>query len=241
MKFIQHYSGSSGNLYEVIASNGKKLMIECGVSWAKVLNAFDYKLGLIEGCFMSHEHKDHSKSALEVMKAGIDLYASTGTLKALFIMKRRAFNLEEHDLIRTESFDILTFGVNHDAEQPLGFVVREKSTNEFLLFATDTSHLVQKFPYPFSIIAIEASYDKDVLKRKVESGEINESLAKRLLTSHMEIQETMRYIQNFCCLEKCHELHLLHMSGRNSDHAKARKLFEDRFFIDVRTVNDVSI
>jgi len=56
MKFIQHYSGSSGNLYEVVSNNGKRLLIEAGVVWAKVQKALRYDLKSISGCLLSHEH-----------------------------------------------------------------------------------------------------------------------------------------------------------------------------------------
>ena len=56
MYFRQHYSGSSGNLYEVVANNGDKLLIEAGVKWSEVLEALDYDLKSVKGCLLSHEH-----------------------------------------------------------------------------------------------------------------------------------------------------------------------------------------
>ncbi len=59
-----------------------------------------------------------------------------------------------------------------------------------------------------------------------------EALAKRLLTSHMEIRETERYIKEFINKEKLHQIHLLHISGENADRERCRKHFEDTFMID---------
>ena len=82
MQFKQHYSGSSGNLYEVIANNGKRLLIECGVTWPKIQKALNYDLKHIVACFVTHGHKDHSKALKDVRLAGIEIYASAETFKS---------------------------------------------------------------------------------------------------------------------------------------------------------------
>ncbi len=56
MKFIQYSSGSSGNFYEVMANNGERLLIECGIAWPKMLKFLDYNLKGVRGCLISHEH-----------------------------------------------------------------------------------------------------------------------------------------------------------------------------------------
>ncbi|MDD5503321.1 MAG: MBL fold metallo-hydrolase [Candidatus Thermoplasmatota archaeon] len=236
MKFIQHYSGSEANLYEIVAANGKRLLIECGCVWRKLQKTLQFNLSGIEGCLVSHSHKDHCKAVRDVAKAGIDVYCSHGTFDALGLDSiRRIGVVPENTLIRLKSFEVLTFATNHDCEGSLGFVVREKATNEFLLFATDTSHITQQFMYPFSIIALECSYDRNMLQERVDKGTINETLAKRLLTSHMEIQNSVKYIADFCDLSKCVEIHLLHLSGENIDKQFAVKTFTDRFLINTIT------
>lgn len=51
-------SSSAGNCY--LLDNGKEtLMIECGVSFRKVLEGMNFDVGRIAGCIVSHEHGDH--------------------------------------------------------------------------------------------------------------------------------------------------------------------------------------
>ncbi len=145
---------------------------------------------------------------------------------------RRVRQIGIGTVIDLKSFEVYCFETLHDTPGSLGFVVLEKSTGDYLLFATDTKFIPVRFKYLFSIIAIEASFDGDTLARKVESGEVNESLAKRLLDSHQEIHEALRYITEFCDKLKLHEIHILHMSGRNSDKKKTKKLFEEKLMID---------
>ena len=56
MKFIQHFSSSKGNLYEIVAANGKRLILEAGVRWSLLQKALGYKLNNIEACLKSHDH-----------------------------------------------------------------------------------------------------------------------------------------------------------------------------------------
>lgn len=231
MKFIQHFSNSAGNLYEAVASNGKRLLIDPGVTWKKLQQALNYDLSNIVGALCSHEHFDHSKSVKEVMRSGITVYSSDSTLDALGIyQERRAIGMLRSTIYPIGPFDVVVYDSNHDAVEPLLFKI--KCDNEFMLFATDTSHINQRFSTPFSIIAIECSYDKAILQHRVDTNDINETLAKRLLTSHMEKQEAIRYLSEFCNMNRCHEIHLLHMSGDNIDKAQTKTDFEKRFFVN---------
>lgn len=239
MIFRQHYSGSKANLYTVESSAGGRLMIECGVRWKDIQRALDYNLRGIEGCLVSHSHADHSTAVRDVARAGIDVYMSHGTFEALGLEGvRRIGVVPENTLIRLKSFDVLTFGVNHDCDGAFGFVIREKATGDFMLFATDTSHLTQRFMYAFSIVALECSYDLKTLQARVDAGDINESLAKRLLTSHFEKDNLINYLADSVDLSRCTEIHLLHLSSDNIHREITVKEIMDRFMITTRTVGD---
>lgn len=233
MTFEQHYSSSRANLYTVTAANGRRLLLECGVRWPVLLKALDYDLDNIDGCLLTHEHADHSKAVRQVMAAGIDVYSSAGTFEALGVKNnRRAKILESYAGATNKFFDCYAFPLNHDAAEPFGFIVREIETNEYLFFASDSSHIKQRFALKFSIIAIGCSYDINILQHRVDTQDINETLAKRLLTSHMEKQTTMKYLAEFCDLYKCRQIHLLHMSADNIDKQATKSEFEKKFFIE---------
>ena len=239
MKFESFYSSSRANFYVVTAANGKRLLIECGCTWKKLLKALDYKLENVVGCLLSHEHKDHSHCVEDVLEAGIDVYASRGTFdaieeslhlhrKAKVIEDRLSFNI----LCGPDGvFTVLPFVINHDATEPMGFVIHEWESENDLLFVTDTSYIKQKFALQFEIIALCCNYDGEILAKLEAADKINTELAKRLLTSHMEKEVTKSYLRDCCNLGKCTEIHLLHMSGGNIDQEKIRAEIEDEFFI----------
>jgi phosphoribosyl 1,2-cyclic phosphodiesterase len=232
MIFEKKYSSSRGNLYRVVADNGKWLMLECGVTEKLLLKAFHHDLKGVEGCLLTHAHKDHSKSFLKVIQKGIYVYASQGTWEALSGGKNkwkhwhRAKVAKDLEMIETDSFKVLPFDVPHDAPEPLGFVIFEKATHEYLLFVTDASCIPSAFPYEFSIIGICCSFDSETLKRREKEGTIDPSLARRLLDAHMERKMTQAYLRDKCHLKQCREIHLLHCSKDNLDIQAAKKAIE---------------
>ena len=172
---------------------------------------------------------DHSKAVENVLDAGIDVYASEGTFEVLGVLHRKAHVIEELKGINiADTFRVFPFEVIHDAVQPFGFIVQ--ADGESLLFVTDTRSIKQKFGLAFNIIAICCSYDGAVLRNREASGDIDPSLAKRLLLSHMEQEVTKAYIRDHCCTDRLTEIHLLHMSGDNIDQEKTRAEIEAEFF-----------
>jgi len=235
--FRQLYSGSKGNMYEVTFCNGKRLMIEAGVVWSELLKALKHNFDGIQCCFASHGDLDHAMSIKKVMQAGVDLYASEETFDSQGLLnERRAKVVKDKDLVRLDGFDVYCFATNHDREGSLGFVVREVSTNEYLLFATDTRSITPEFTMQFSIVCIECSYNETNLSNRVKAGEINEEYAKRLQDSHMSKQTAINYLSTFCNLRKCREIHLLHMSSSNIDNEKTRHEIEGIFMIRTEIV-----
>ncbi|KKM78190.1 hypothetical protein LCGC14_1362370, partial [marine sediment metagenome] len=184
-----------------------------------------------------------SKAVKSVMKNGINVYASQETFDAQGVTDDQAEwhanTLDGIDvgdgtryaILNLDSFDVLPFKVQHDVPC-LGFVIREKATGEYLLFATDFFCLEQRFPYLFSIVALACSYDKDVLQRRVDEKTIDESLAKRLLFSHPSKQWLMGYLQDHVDLSKCRALYLLHCSAGNLNKEATRKEIQEEFYID---------
>lgn len=246
MNFEQIYSSSRANLYTVTANNGRRLLLECGVSWSKLQEALNYDLSSIDTCLLTHEHLDHSKAVKEVMKAGIDVCSSAGTFEALSVQdNRRAKAIPTYSGITNKTFNSYAFPIIHDAVEPLGYVVREVSTNEYLLFVPDSGFIKQRFAIPFTIIALECSYDIEILQHRVDTNDINETLAKRIVENHTSKSAVLKYLTDFkrdkngkkvkiCDLSKCREIHLLHMSGDNIDKQQTKKDFEKRLlFIEI--------
>ena len=232
MIFKAHFSSSAGNLYELISASGQRMLIDPGVTWAKLQKALKYDLSNIDGVCCGHFHADHSKSAGKVLEAGIDLFASKETLDALDLCGCRHSHVieDERRFSIGQTFECFPFSLQHDAEGALGFVIYDKSSDENLLYVNDTRSIKQQFGLAFDIVAICCGYDINVLRKREADGTIDPSLAKRLLLSHMEAETTKLYLRDCCCLDQCTEIHLLHCSRGNLGAEKVRRDIEAEFF-----------
>ena len=235
MTFIKHYSSSHGNLYEVIANNNARLLVECGVRWKKLQRAINYDLSDIEACLLTHEHKDHSKSVKKVLEHGISVYTALGTWDAMRDVPQPYYNqlcTASGEEIQLPTFTITPFSVRHDAADPLGY--RIEADGETLLFATDTRSILEDHGNTkLDIIAIGCSYDKEILQRRVDNCSIDEGLAKRLRLSHPSKQWVQGYLENYCDLSSCREIHLLHCSDGNLNREATVNEFQKYFGVRV--------
>ena len=119
-------SSSAGNCYRV--TDGKTpLLIEAGIPFREIQRALNYTVTDLAGALISHEHGDHSKAAADLMKAGVDIYASRGTIDALGLSGHRFRAVLPRLQFNIYSWTILPFEVEHDAAEPLGFLLANKS------------------------------------------------------------------------------------------------------------------
>ena len=207
-------TGSRGNAY--ILSNGDEaLLIEAGVNIKEIKKALDFDYSKVVGCLVTHEHMDHSKSIWDVMKLGIDVYASKGTLE-----KRFVFSLPRSTMVKSKksfsigNFKIMPFDVMHDAKEPLGFLIEHPDCGK-VLFLTDTYYCKYTFPGLNNII-IEANYSKAIIDERFGPDSNKEFLRNRILKSHFSL-ENCKDMLSANDLSQVNNIVLIHLSDSNSD------------------------
>lgn len=204
MNFIPLASSSHGNAY-IVDDGASRILIECGVSFKKLQKLTGFGLSGIQGCLLSHEHGDHAKCYLELIKSGVPVYASGGTAEALEcglitpVVERKVFSVG--------TLDVLPFPTFHDAAEPLGYLVRSRVDGEKLMFATDTVNLGYEFS-GLSLAALECNYEEDILAR---STRLPPKTAHRIRNSHMELGRVCAYLRRLD-LSRCRRVYLLHLS-----------------------------
>lgn len=207
-------SGSSGNAYRV--SDGRtQLLIEAGIPISKIKEALGYTLRTVDACLISHEHGDHISSAAEIAKNGIDVYASQGTLEAKNLNGHRFHEVKPLSLFEVGSFTIMPFPVQHDAVEPVGFLIRSSYTGEKLLYFTDTYYLKYNFT-GLNYIMGECNYERDIVYRNIAEGIIDQNRATRLMKSHMSLTHFLEFLRS-TDLSQVRQIYLLHLSSDNSD------------------------
>lgn len=223
IKFKSYASSSKGNAYTV--SNGDTtLLIECGITFKQLQKKLDYKLSEITACLVSHEHSDHSKCALQLIKHGIPVYMSYGTAEAHKDFMDGAKIIKAGQQLQLGSFIVVPITVYHNTAEPLGFIIVDLNSQDRLLFVIDSvniNYLINGLTH----VAIECNYDDSILSRL---DMIDETRKQRVRNSHMEINTCLNYLHKLD-LSKCRQLYLMHLSKSSSSAWHFKSAFEHAF------------
>lgn len=207
MEFKALASSSSGNLY-VVDDGQTRLLLEAGVTRKKMQKLTEFQS--FAACLVTHEHKDHSLCVKTLLKDGLRVIMSQGTADALDLEGVETVGHMETFTVGT--FIVKAFRVLHDAQEPLGWVIKSKVDGDVLVFATDTVNLAYKFP-GVSLLCIEANFDQAILDSKEYMPEV---LRKRIANTHMEIDVLCNYLRTLD-LSRCREIYLMHLSDSTSN------------------------
>lgn len=218
-------SSSAGNAYLLTASNGERLLIECGVRHAELLRAMDFDLASLSGCLLSHEHGDHAREVRWVTLRRIPLYCSRGTAEALGVQGAPMLHpLTSKQPVQVGSFSVLPFDAQHDAREPLGFLIEHREAGR-IVFLTD-SYLLK---YKFSGVThwmIECNYSQELIEERLASGALHPAQYKRTLRSHMSLDACRKTLLRHD-LRTARQVILLHLSDGNADEALCLRTIHD--------------
>jgi len=206
-------SSSRGNSYR-ITDGRTPLLLEAGIKFKDIQKKLDLKTSELAGVLVTHEHKDHSKAVADLMKAGFDVYASKGTFDTLGLSGHRTKSIKALITFQIGTWTILPFETQHDAAEPLGFLMVNPDGDK-LLFATDTYYVRYRFN-GLTHIMLECNYALDILEENLESGRVSMATKDRLLESHFSLANVKEFLKAND-LSKVAEIHLLHLSSDNSD------------------------
>lgn len=209
-------SGSKGNSYFLRSNSGEVLLLEAGVRFDEVKKALDFKIQNVIGCLVTHEHGDHAKYVHEIENAYIPTYMSAGTHISIMESQgdsRMRYVIKPMKMFNVGPFKILPFEVQHDAAQPLGFLINHHECGN-VLFATDTYYLKYRFK-GLRTIMIECNYRQDILDRNVQAGLVNGATRNRIMKSHMSYATCIKTLLAND-LSNVKNIVLIHLSGNNS-------------------------
>lgn len=213
-------SSSKGNCY-FISDGSSHLLLECGIPTKKLRKKGIY-LSNIDGCLITHEHQDHAKYAAEIAKY-TKIYASAGTHSNLdlknYDYQKRTVAAGKQFMVGT--LKIVPFSVQHDAAEPVGYLIYSTVNKKRLLFATDTYYIHNRFK-GLNYIMVECNFGGELLNKATDSGFLNKSVAKRYWSSHFELSNVIKFLKAQD-LSKVEAIYLLHLSAGLSDAAKFKK------------------
>ena len=207
-------SSSAGNCYR-ISDGYTPLLIEAGIPWRQIQQGLDYRTSEIQGCLITHGHKDHSKAVNDVMRAAIDVYTSKETAAFLGLNGHRLHEIEAGRQFKIGTLEILPFETEHDIEGSLAFLLYSNKTREKLLFLTDSYYCKYRFK-GLNYVLIECNFANDILRRNIEAGLIDSAMKNRLLQSHFSLGHVKQFLRAND-LSQVKEIRLIHLSAGNSD------------------------
>lgn len=216
-------SGSKGNAY-LIDDGVSQLLIECGINYKDIQIALNFDTKRVVGCLLSHEHKDHSKGLKDVLRAGIDVFMSRGTAEAEGIKHHRINIVENKKQFKVGTFTILPFDVEHDVNEPFGFLIANEQGDK-LLFATDTYYIKYKFT-GLTHLMIECNYSQTILDDNINIGVVPQVMKRRLMQSHFSLENVIEFLKAND-LSKVDEIHLLHLSDTNSNELEFKNKIQE--------------
>ena len=228
-------SGSSGNCYRV-SDRKTTILIEAGIPIDRIRAGCGYRLSGISGCLVSHEHGDHASHAQELTRFGIPVFTSHGTIEALEGRKEELHGPMVHPVERMKTFQIgsflvMPFDVEHDAKEPLGFLILSGFTGEKLLFFTDTFYIKYRFTGLTQIMA-ECNYTMDQLMQNVREGVTPAYRIQRLAKSHMSL-EALEDMLQANDLSQLKQIYLLHLSSDNSNEEEITRKIQELTGVEV--------
>lgn len=205
-----HATGSKGNAYSIIDGD-HKILIDPGIRFKELQKATGFSLAAYDFVLLSHEHKDHSKAIPELLRIGLDCYMSAGTRDTLSLAHMSILPIKTLAGFARDGWRILPFDVEHDAAEPLGFLILSPSGKK-ICYATDTYYV----RYNFNGVThwlIEANYSEELLR---QNNSLPEDTKLRIRTSHFEIKNVVKFFEKQD-LEKTEMIYLIHLSDDNSD------------------------
>lgn len=222
-EFIPLASSSSGCCYLVKCDPHPPLLIECGLRFEQIQKALwthGTRIPALAGCLISHGHGDHCKAVAAMLKNAVDCYASEEAWEVVGTTTHRSRRLVPGQETRiADCWTVMPFRAEHDSPGTLGFLIGAPDGKR-ILFITDTSFVRYTFE-PCHLIAIEANYDREIIRAGAMKGEIGRPRFKHTLTGHMDIKTTISTLLAND-LSQCEAIYLMHLSAENSNEHEFR-------------------
>lgn len=197
-------SGSKGNCYVLADNNGRRLILDVGIQYKKILDGIGYELLSLDGVCVTHEHKDHSLSVNEFRIRGIPIY--------------RPYAYEPNARPKADfgKFHIQCFPLEHDVPC-YGFLITHPEMGK-LVYITDTAYCKYRFK-GLNHILVECNYDERMLDDEYGAK-------SHVLRDHMSIDTALRFL-NVNYSDCTNNIVAVHMSSQNIDKADAIRRIKD--------------
>ncbi len=173
MRFSVLASGSTGNAFFVEKDN-QRILVDAGLSGKGMEGLFqqiDRNLADVTAVLVTHEHSDHIKGlGVIARKYKLPIYANEKTWRAMEgnvgeIPTDQKFIFDMETVKSFGGLDVESFGVSHDAAEPMFYVFH--SGGKKIALMTDTGYVSDRMKGVISnadVFVFESNHDVGMLR-----------------------------------------------------------------------------
>lgn len=211
-------SGSSGNSYAVYDSRGKYILLDCGLTYAKIMKAVGYDLENLVAVFVTHCHKDHCEAVSAFAKKFIPIYGNEDLVGWYNGMEKVENGME------VDGFKIQTFELVHSVQNN-AFIIDTRDCIR-VLYCTDTKY-IPKVVRNVNYAIVEANYSDDiVLDNKLDGNE-----SRSQFEWHQCFDDCLEYLEKINGVS-LRGVILTHLSDENSNEQYFQKMARNKLLLD---------
>jgi phosphoribosyl 1,2-cyclic phosphodiesterase len=228
LQFSVLASGSTGNAI-FVETEEHSFLVDAGLSGKQMEALFQHigrDAGKLSGILVTHEHSDHIKGVgILARKYKLPIYANTKTWKAMDglignISTEQKFTFDMETVKSFGSLDIESFGVSHDATDPM-FYVFHQSGKKFVVI-TDTGYVSDRMKGLISnadAYVFESNHDVQMLRM----GRYPWSIKRRILSDVGHVSnEDAAIAMSDVAGDRTKRIYLAHLSQDNNIKELAR-------------------
>lgn len=229
MKYHIFESGSKGNATLIVASDGRCLLIDMGISAKKLRNKLS-EIGMdiknVNHVLVTHGHTDHI-GGIDVFDKN-QIYSTYETFQDIPLKNQ----LIPYQTYKINGFDVMVVPTSHDIDGSIGFIISEQE--EKLVYITDTGYLYEKVVDLIKGADYYIFESNHNVKMLIETNR-PQSLKKRIMGDygHMSNDDSANYLCDVIS-SNTKEIVLAHLSEEANSHEQALadliKVFKKRGF-----------
>ena len=202
-------SGSTGNCYLLIADNGEKLILDCGVPIKEIKKSLNWNIKKVVGVLCTHHHLDHSRSVKDFNDIGIPVCTPYVALLMNQFLQNSCFSVRTFDLTTTDGKWTHTNG--DGSECPCyGFWIQHPEMGT-MIYATDTELIKWRFKNVNHIL-LGVNYDPELLPG-------DDAKKNHVVRGHMSIDTACEFVKANAS-DQLQNVIMCHLSKENADAGK---------------------
>lgn len=222
MHFSVLASGSTGNAIYV-ETEDQRFLVDAGLS-GKQMDALFQQIGRdmksLNGLLVTHEHSDHIKGiGIVARKYNLPIYANEKTWKAMDgligeVPVEQKFTFDMETVKSFGSLDIESFGVSHDAAEPMFYVFHHEGKK--LVLITDTGYVSDRMKGIIAnadVYVFESNHDVQMLRM----GRYPWNIKRRILGDYGHVSnEDAAIAMSEVIGDQTKKIYLAHLSQDNN-------------------------